>query len=347
MKTRDVTALGEVLIDFTEAGVSAAGQALYERNPGGAPANVAVAVSRLGGQSAFIGTVGKDGFGVFLRDTLASAGVETRGMRTAADQHTTLAFVSLGSGGERAFSFARNPGADTRLFPEDLDRPLIETSRFLHVGSLSLTHEPARAATLAAIGIAKAAGTLVSYDPNWRAPLWPDEATGTAAMRSLFPLADVVKVSDAELSLLFGGKPESLADLSAGAASILSQGPRLVLVTLGPQGTFYKTVTAEGIVGARAVAVADTTGAGDSFVGGLLYRLSQRLQGRMGEVRPEDGAPAPEASIAGLFALAPAELEADLMFANAVASLCVTRRGAIPAMPSLSETEAFLRADHP
>ncbi len=326
MKERCVTALGEVLIDFTEAGLSLSGQALYERNPGGAPANVAVAVARLGGRSAFIGKTGADGFGAFLRETLSAAGVETGGMRVSSDQHTTLAFVSLAPNGERTFSFARNPGADTRLSGDELDARLIETARFLHVGSLSLTHEPSRGATLRAIGLARAAGTLVSYDPNWRGALWPDEKTGVDAMRSLMPLSDMVKVSDAELSLLYGASTDSLLGLSAGAREILDAGPSLVLVTLGPAGVFFKTDSAEGVVGAADVPVADTTGAGDSFVGALLFRLSAAAD------RGEDP-----------FRRESAALEADLRFANAVASLCVTRRGAIPAMPSLEETERFMR----
>lgn len=318
--------MGEVLIDFTEAGTSGSGQALYERNPGGAPANVAVAVARLGGRSAFIGKTGADGFGDFLRETLSAAGVETGGMRVSPDQHTTLAFVSLAPNGERTFSFARNPGADTRLSSDELDARLIETARFLHVGSLSLTHEPSRSATLRAIDLARAAGTLVSYDPNWRGALWPDEKTGVDAMRSLMPLSDAVKVSDAELSLLYGASTDSLLGLSAGARKILDAGPSLVLVTLGPDGVFFKTEFAEGVVGAAEVPVTDTTGAGDSFVGALLFRLSAAAD------RGEDP-----------FRREPAALESDLRFANAVASLCVTRRGAIPAMPSLEETERFMR----
>jgi fructokinase len=321
MKTIDVTALGEILIDFTSAGTSAAGQVLYERNPGGAPANVAAAVARLGGKSAFIGKTGNDVFGNFLRETLDTCGIQTRGMRTALAQPTTLAFVTLAEGGERSFSFYRNPGADTQLAPEDLDDEILRTSLFLHVGSLSLTHEPARAATLAAIQTVKDAGGYISYDPNWRAPLWKDEETGIRMMKSLLPVADMVKVSDEELALLFGTE-----DYSAGAGHILEQGVRLVLVTLGAKGVFYRTRTAEGIVGVPLVAAMDTTGAGDAFVGGLLYRFS-RTPARM---KP--------------FTKSKDELEADLHFANAVASLCVTKRGAIPAMPALQEVVKALGA---
>ena len=322
MKTFDVTALGEILIDFTPAGISPAGQILYERNPGGAPANVAAAVARLGGRSAFIGKTGNDVFGRFLRETLDAHGIETRGLQTAEGHPTTLAFVTLTPDGERDFSFYRNPAADTQITPGELDGPLLQGSRFLHVGSLSLTHEPARAATLSAIERVKAAGGCISYDPNWRALLWESRETGIRAMKSLLPAADVVKVSDEELALLFGSE-----DCSLGAARILAEGARLVLVTLGAKGVFYKTPTLEGRVEGPAVQAVDTTGAGDAFVGGLLYRLSRA---------PADADP---------LARTQGELEQDLRFANAVASLCVRKRGAIPAMPALQEVLAELSAN--
>ncbi len=320
MKQFDVTALGEILIDFTSAGLSPAGQVLYERNAGGAPANVAAAVARLGGRSAFIGKTGKDDFGTFLRATLDAYGIETRGMQTAKEQHTTLAFVTLAPGGERSFSFYRNPGADTQLSPDELDVALLSDTRFLHIGSLSLTHDSARAATIAAIKKVRESGGYISYDPNWRAPLWDSRETGIRMMKSLFPYANMVKVSDEELKLLFDTE-----DYSAGAAKILAEGAQLVLVTLGPKGVFYKTAREEGVVGVPKVAVVDTTGAGDSFVGGLLYRLSRCPDGTNPFSKSQD------------------ELEADLRFANAVASLCVTKRGAIPAMPALDDVTEFLR----
>jgi len=318
-KRIDVTALGEILIDFTSAGTSEAGQTLYERNAGGAPANVAVAVSRLGGISAFVGMTGSDSFGTYLRDTLDRCSVDTRGMQTCEDCPTTLAFVTLSSGGERTFSFYRNPGADTRLAPEQLDSSLLSASRFLHVGSLSLTHEPARSATMEAISLVKKAGGYISYDPNWRQPLWQDEATGLHAMHSLFEYADIVKVSEEELLLLF-----DTDDYSLGAQKILDNGARLVLVTLGPKGVFYKNTASEGTIPVPPVSVKDTTGAGDSFMGGLLYRLSRTPY-------PEDP-----------FLRSRSELEGDILFANAVAALCVQKRGAIPAMPSRNEVEVFL-----
>jgi fructokinase len=318
-KDIDVTALGEILIDFTFAGLSQNGQVLYERNAGGAPANVVAAVARLGGKSAFIGKTGNDVFGLFLKETLVNNGIETDGMTVCEEYPTTLAFVTLSPGGERSFSFYRNPCADTQLSSGELNTGILGRSRFLHIGSLSLTHESARGATLQAIHAVKKSGGFISYDPNWRKPLWENQEKAVGLMKSIFAFADMVKVSDEELLLLFGTE-----DYSSGAEKILDAGARLVLVTLGPRGVFYKTRTMEGIVGAPQVSVVDTTGAGDSFVGGLIYRLTRRSMNE----NPFPGTKT--------------ELEADLRFANAVASLCVTKRGGIPAMPGLSEVSVFL-----
>lgn len=326
MNSYDVAALGEILIDFTSAGVSSAGQALFERNPGGAPANVAVAIARLGGRSAFIGKTGKDLFGNFLEQTLRETGVDTCSLKSDPDYNTTLAFVSLSSNGEREFSFYRNPGADTRLSPDDLDKTLLESVTFLHIGSLSLTHEPSRSATLKAIRIVAEAGGIVSYDPNWRPSLWASQEEGLAAMKSLFPLSHLVKVSEEELSLLFGIQPDDDTEIDRGAGMILETGAKMVCVTLGPRGVYYKTRKHSGFVPCESVKVVDTTGAGDSFVGGLLYRLSRLSKGVDPFDRDADS------------------IRDDLVFANAVASLCVTRRGAIPALPNLAEVEVFLRS---
>lgn len=321
MKKYDVVALGEILIDFTFAGTNADGKKLYEENPGGAPANCVSAVSKLGGKGAFIGMTGRDSFGEDVRRVLEEINVDTSGMRYSESQHTTLAFVSLDPNGERHFSFCRNPGADTQIRPEDLDRSMLENARFLHIGSLSLTDEPAKSATLAAIEITKKAGGLISYDPNWRANLWKGRSDAIDLMKSLFPLADTVKVSDEELALLFG------KDISAeeGGKKILSLGPSLAMITLGAKGVYYAARTLDGsvisgIVGCKDVKVVDTTGAGDSFTGGMLYRLTRRENP---------------------LAFTKENLEADLNFANTVASICVTRRGAIPALPTLKEVENF------
>ena len=323
MKKYDVVALGEILIDFTFAGTNADGKKLYEENAGGAPANCVSAVAKLGGRGAFIGMTGRDSFGEDVRRVLEKISVDTSGMRYCESQHTTLAFVSLDAQGERHFSFCRNPGADTQLAPKDLDEEMLKNARILHVGSLSLTDEPAKSATLKAIEIAKKTGGLVSYDPNYRANLWKERTDAIEVMKSIFPLADTVKVSDEELALLFG---ENIS-AEEGGNKILDMGASLAMITLGAKGVFYAAKVPDGkrisgTIPVRKVDVVDTTGAGDSFTGGILYRLTRREN-------PLD--------------FTKEELEADLKFANTVASICVTRRGAIPALPSLSEVEESLR----
>ena len=320
---KDVVALGEILIDFTFAGKNADGKNLFEENPGGAPANCVSAVAKLGGKSAFIGMTGRDSFGEDVRAVLQNIGVDTSAMRYTDKQHTTLAFVSLDANGERHFSFCRNPGADTQISPDDLDYDMLKNTRIFHCGSLSLTDSPAKEATLAAIEAAKKAGAFISYDPNYRAALWKGRADAIDLMKSLFVYADLVKVSDEELALLFG-------DVSAedGAKEIMERGVSLVLVTLGSKGVYYRAKNKagevfSGTIGVPSVKVADTTGAGDSFTGGLLYRLTRREN-------PLD--------------FDKSAIEADLVFANSVASICVTRRGAIPALPTLSEVEEFIKA---
>ncbi len=318
MKKYDVVAFGEILIDFTYSGTNAEGKKVYEENPGGAPANCVCAAVKLGGKGAFIGMTGHDSFGEDTRAVLNSLNVDTSGMRYCDNQHTTLAFVSLAPNGERTFSFCRNPGADTQIKPTDLDIDMLENARILHIGSLSLTDEPAKSTTLAAIEAVKKAGGLISYDPNYRANLWHGRTDAIPLMKSIFPMADSVKVSDEELELLFG-KGISYED---GAKQILSQGVSLVLITLGSKGVYY--ATKKGFCGQLSVPkvkVADTTGAGDSFNGGLLYRLTRRENP---------------------LSFTKEEIEKDISFANAVASLCVTKRGAIPALPTLAETQAFI-----
>ncbi|OFK22688.1 PfkB family carbohydrate kinase [Olsenella sp. HMSC062G07] len=312
-----VTALGELLIDFTDAGTSIGGQKLFERNPGGAPANVLVALSRLGMSTAFIGKVGADMHGDFLRATLVANDVSCDGLVMDPDCFTTLAFVALSEDGERTFSFARKPGADTQLRPEELNRSVIEDSRVFHVGSLSLTNEPARSATLAALDIATAAGCVMSYDPNYRASLWPDAQTAGEQMRSVVPYMDLVKISDEEAGLVTG-----FADPAEAAAALLDQGVKVVCVTLDAEGAYVATKDGSATVPGFRVDAVDTTGAGDSFWGGFLCAfVDSRLDPR--DVRLED---------ARSFA----------RFGNAVASLCVRGRGAIPSMPTLSEVEKLL-----
>ena len=261
----DIAALGELLIDFTDRGLSDAGMRLFEQNPGGAPANMLAAAARLGERTAFIGKVGDDMHGRFLRDTLTAAGIDVTGLVLSPDVFTTLAFVALDDRGERHFSFARKPGADTCLRSDELPAPLLSSARVLHVSSLSLTDEPARSATFAAVEAAKRAGAVISYDPNYRAALWPDEAAAAAQMRSMVSYADVMKLSDEETLLLTGA-----AEPEEAAHRLLAQGVSCVAVTLGERGALVAVAGGMQIAPAFSSDPVDTTGAGDGFWGGFL-----------------------------------------------------------------------------
>ena len=299
----ELVCLGELLIDFTPAGTSAGGMALYERNPGGAPANAAVAAARLGLSAAFIGKVGADLHGRFLRDVLLREGVDCRGLILDPDCPTTLAFVELGENGERDFAFHRKGCGDTRLRPDELPVELIRNARVLHLGTLSLTDEPACSATLRAADLARAAGVTVSCDVNYRAPLWESEGEFRAACGELLPRVDWLKVSEEEAALLTGE-----AD-PARAAERLREQYRLthLAVTLGDRGALVDGRQ----IPAFPARAADATGAGDSFWGAYICGLLRAV---------EDPA----------------------RFACAAAACCVEKRGAIPAMPALSAVEERL-----
>ena len=312
-----VTALGELLIDFTDAGISPAGQKLFERNPGGAPANVLVALERRGKSTAFIGKVGADMHGDFLRATLVTADVNCDGLITDSNYFTTLAFVALSEEGERTFSFARKPGADTRLAPEEIRTDIIEKSRVFHVGSLSLTDEPARSATISALKTAKNAGCILSYDPNYRASLWDNPEVASAQMQSIVEYMDLVKINEEETTLLTGHD-----DPAQAAEALLTKGVKVACVTLGGEGVLVATKEGVAMVPAFTVEAVDTTGAGDSFWGGFLCALL------------DSGADVADISLE--------DVKACARFGNAVASLCVRRRGGIPAMPTLDEVESVL-----
>ena len=309
----DITAIGEILIDLTQSGLTEQGIPRFDANPGGAPANLAVAASRLGAQTAFVGRVGHDSYGAFLRRTLEANGVDVSGLSVDPVQHTTLAIVSLDERGERSFSFYRDPSADVNLRFEDVPAALLENTRVLHFGSVSLTAEPSRSATLQAVRQAKARGALISYDPNHRAILWPDEATAVERMLEPLELVDILKVSDEELPLLTG-----TGDLLQGSAALAAKGIRLVLVTLGADGAFYRFGTQTGRIPGVKVTVGDTNGAGDTFFGAALSRLVKRES---------------------LDTLSAGELEDILRFANRAAAVTTSRHGAIPAMPTLEEME--------
>lgn len=311
----DIAAFGEILIDFTSQGMSEDGQMLYARNPGGAPANVAVAARKLGAHTAFLGKAGKDMQGEFLRSVLEKEQVDTKGLVLDDNYFTTLAFVEINKDGERKFSFARKPGADTKIQQEEINVDILDYTKIFHVGSLSLTEQPARDTTFYAVNRAKNNGSLISYDPNYRASLWESEETARKHMRSLVPFVDIMKISDEETELL-----TDCQDIEEAAKSLYQQGVKVAAVTLGGEGAYIYCKDGGCFVPGFPVSrVADTNGAGDSFWGGFLYKIS-KSEKCLDELTKED-------------------LKEYARFGNAVASLCVEKKGAIPGMPELSMVE--------
>ena len=309
---RDITAIGEILIDLTQTGKNGAGVPTFAANPGGAPANVAVAAARLGCSTAFIGKVGADSLGGYLRQVLEENGVDHSGLQVG-ESATTMAIVSIDETGERSFRFLR--GADCEMVPEDVDEKMAQNSRILHFGSVSLTQGIARSATIFTARAAHRAGMLVSYDPNYRPALWRTKRDALEWMSLPLPLVDIIKLSEEELPLLTGSE-----DLEEGSRALEEEGIRLVMITLGAKGAFCRWQGESFTVPSVPAKVADTNGAGDTFMGAVLSRLCRR-----GEKPLEN--------------LERGELEEILAFANRAAALTCSRSGAIPAMPTAAELE--------
>lgn len=314
----DVTALGELLIDFTENGNSEQGNPLMEANPGGAPCNMLSMIQKLGGTTAFIGKVGKDMFGRQLRQAVESVGIDTRNLMEDEEIHTTLAFVHTFPDGDRDFSFYRNPGADMMLTKEEIQEDLIRNSKVFHFGTLSSTHEGVREATRYAIDVAKEAGCLVSFDPNLRPPLWKTLEDARKEIEYGLSKTDILKISDNEVEFLCG-----TSDYDEGAKMLIEKyNIPFVCVTLGKDGSraYYKGMRVEvpGFVQKNTI---ETTGAGDTFCGCMLHYIIQH----------------------GLEDLTEEDLRELLTFANAAASVITTRKGALAVMPSKEEVEELLR----
>lgn len=314
----DVVALGELLIDFTCLSVDETGYPTLAAHPGGAPANFLAALSSFGAKTALIGKVGQDAFGQMLTRTLTDAGISTAGLVAAEDVFTTLAFVILDDQGNREFSFARKPGADTRLTAEEVDLSLLDQTRVFHFGTLSLTDEPARSATRRAVEHARSRGALITFDPNLRRPLWHSLEDAKEQMIWGLRQADVVKISDEEVRFLFGLAPEEGAEYLQRELGI-----PLVFVTCGAEGCFFRNARAQGREPSLpGVHVVDTTGAGDIFGGSAVWKLL-----RIGK---EPGA------------LNEGELREVVRFACTAAGLSTTRHGGISSIPTLTEVEAAL-----
>ncbi|MDO5545995.1 MAG: carbohydrate kinase [Eubacteriales bacterium] len=320
MEKFDVVALGELLIDLTQNGSSGQGNPMLEANPGGAPCNVLALLTRLGHKTAFIGKVGRDGFGNQLRDALAETGISAEGLCWDSDVHTTLAVVHTLPGGDRDFSFYRNPGADMRLRAEEVDMELVRKAKIFHFGTLSMTDEPVRGATYGAISQAEQAGVLRSFDPNLRPPLW--RTLEDAREQVLYGLAhcDILKISDNEIQWLTG-----LEDFDAGIRWIQERFPaiRLILLSMGKDGSrAYSGETAAEVPAFTCVNAIETTGAGDTFFGGILHHVLMW----------------------GLRAYTQAELTEMLTFANAAAAIITTKKGALRVMPSEAEIRGLMDA---
>lgn len=312
----DVTALGELLIDLTQNGMSEQGNPILEANPGGAPCNVLACLSKMGHKTAFIGKVGKDAFGEQLTKGLVETGISTEGLQYDTQVHTTLAVVHTYADGDRDFSFYRNPGADMMLRPEEVNADIIRNSKIFHFGSLSMTDQPVRSAHLQALKIAEEAGCLRSYDPNLRPPLWPNLEVAKENILELMAHCDILKISDNEIQWLSGKE-----DYDEGIAWLRSQFDiPLIFLTLGKAGSRAYCGDVKTQQAGFKLNTIETTGAGDTFFGSVLHHILEK----------------------GFRPYTKEELDEMLMFANAAAALVTTRRGALRVMPSAEEIEAIL-----
>ena len=314
----DVVALGELLIDFTCNSVDSSGYPTMTAHPGGAPANFLAALSRFGAKTRMIGKVGNDAFGKLLINTLKEKGIDTDGMLVSDDVFTTLAFVTIDESGDREFSFARKPGADTCICFDEIDLSIIDSAKVFHFGTLSLTHEPAKKATISSVQYARSKGKIITFDPNLRRPLWNKLDDAKESIIWGLSMADIVKISDEEVEFLF------CLDAEAGAKHIVEKyGCKLVFVTCGADGCYYRNKIANGFSPSLSdVKVVDTTGAGDIFGGSALWKILQLKK--------------------DVDSLTKSDLEEISSFACTSASLSTTRSGGISSVPELSEVEKFL-----
>ncbi len=315
----DAVALGELLIDFTQDGISEQGNLLFEANPGGAPANVLAMLRKLGKRCAFIGKVGRDSFGDLLSNELRDAGIDVSCLRRDPLIPTTLAVVRTFLNGDREFSFYRKPGADLLLRQDELDEDMLRGCRIFHFGTLSMTDEPCRSATGCALALAKEAGALISFDPNLRPPLWSDQEEARKAIRWGLARCDILKIADNELTFVTGE-----TDFGRGAAILRREYPniRLLNVTAGADGSYsWHGENSVYVPACKLGGVIETTGAGDTFCACVLnYALEHGLDG-----------------------LSEDQLRDMLRFANAAAYIVTTKKGAIRSMPERADVEALLR----
>ena len=318
LKKYDVTALGELLVDFTESGVSGQGNPFYEANPGGAPCNVLAMLQKLGKKTAFIGKVGRDSFGELLRRAVSEQGIDIGNLIMDSENATTLAFVHNAPDGDRSFSFYRNPGADTMLREDEVDTSLLGNTKIFHFGSLSMTRGEAERATKMSVKAAKAAGALISFDPNLRPPLWKDLNVAREKIGYGIEQCDILKISDDEIAFFTGA-----SDIEQGVQKIREQyHTPLICATMGKNGSmaYYKEYKAQCPSFPNENTV-ETTGAGDTFMACVLNYVLEN----------------------GLEQLDEQKLYEMLRFANAAASIITTKKGALRVMPSERDVREFLQ----
>jgi fructokinase len=330
----DVVCLGELLVDMfpAEVGRKLVEVSAFRPKPGGAPANVAVAAVRLGMQSAFIGKVGDDPFGHYLADVLRQEDVDVRGMRYDPEARTGMAFIAMPDVNSYEILFYRNPGADMRLRPDELNRELLQSARAFHFGSLSLGQEPSRSATLEAVRIARQAGALISFDVNYRPLLWRDPEQARERVMAVVPQVDLLKANETELEVLAGDR-----DPATASARLLDCGPVLVVATLGPHGSFFRCRAGGEHVPAFQIETVDATGCGDAFTAGLLRQLTAPAH-----ALPAAGREAGE-RVDWRSQLTLDRMRGILRYANAAGALTALTLGVIPALPTAEQVEAFLR----
>ena len=315
----DIICVGELLIDFLplQSGVCFEDVSEFRRVPGGAPANVAVGTAKLGLRSAFIGRVGDDRFGKYLASVLKKNRVDISQLQYDRDARTTLAFISLPTPNTREFQFYRNPGADMKLDWKEFNNSFLQDAGILHFGSISLIEEPGRTSTYQAVGTARDAGAVISYDPNWRPMLWPSKKRAKEVISAAIPLSHIIKVSNEELELISG-----TSDPEKGSNIILGMGPEICLVTVGEKGCYFLTHKSFGYVPAFEVDTVDATGCGDSFVSGVLYSIIKNGIDKLTSSR--------------------LKLAESLRFASAAAAMTATQKGVIPSLPAKDEVDGYL-----
>ncbi|MGE5577178.1 MAG: PfkB family carbohydrate kinase [Syntrophothermus sp.] len=335
----DFIALGEILVDLvsTKSGASLAETPGFQKAAGGAPANVAVGLSRLGVSTGFIGKVGADEFGSYLISVLAEDGVDTSRIVREAKAKTGLAFVAVSESGEREFLFYRNPGADMLLSPRDLEVAYIRSAQAFHFGAVSLISESSRLATHRAVDVARGNGLLISFDPNLRLTLWDTESQARLQIDAALKMADVIKMSQSEMEFLTGtSSPED------GCRILSKSGARLVVITLGKEGCFFAHSSGSGYVPALRVKPVDSTGAGDGFMAGLLWQILEAKQAADAKTGATFWERKDKPANSFLSSLSHERLEEICRVANVVGALVTLERGAIPALPSREKVLAAL-----